>query len=67
MHIAVGNKQAEEPEALVHFLIEKGAKLDVLDERKSTPGDDVNRGGAENIRVFFIQLLRDKGIVSLAH
>ena len=67
MHIAVANKQAEEPEALVHFLIDKGAKLDVQDERKSTPGDDVNRGGAENIRIFFIQLLRDKGIVSLAH
>jgi ankyrin repeat protein len=67
MHIAVNNKTAEEPEALVHFLIDKGAKLDVQDERHSTPGDDVNRGGAENIRVFFIQLLRDKGIVSLAH
>jgi ankyrin repeat protein len=67
MHVAVSNRTAPEPEAVITFLSDKGAQLDPLDERKSTPGDDLNRGGAENIRVFFIQLLRDKGIVSLAH
>jgi len=67
MHVAVSNRQAAEPEAVITFLADKGAQLDPLDERKSTPGDDLNRGGAENIRTFFIQLLRDKGIVSLAH
>ena len=63
----MANKQAAEPEAVIQFLADKGAKLDLVDERKSTAGDDVNRFGAENVRVFFIQLLRDRGIVSVAH
>ena len=67
LHLLVANKQAAEPEAVIQFLADKGAKLDLADERKSTAGDDVNRFGAENVRVFFIQLLRDRGIVSVAH
>jgi ankyrin repeat protein len=67
LHLLVANKQAAEPEAVIQFLADKGAKLDLQDERHSTAGDDVNRFGAENVRVFFIQLLRDRGIVSVAH
>lgn len=67
LHLLVANKQAAEPEAVITFLADKGAKLDLQDERHSTAGDDVNRFGAENVRVFFIQLLRDRGIVSVAH
>jgi ankyrin repeat protein len=67
LHLIVANKQAAEPEAVILFLADKGAKLDLKDERDSTAGDDVNRFGAENVRVFFIQLLRDRGIISVAH
>jgi ankyrin repeat protein len=67
LHLLVANKQAAEPEAVIQFLADNGAKLDLQDERHSTAGDDVNRFGAENVRVFFIQLLRDRGIVSVAH
>lgn len=67
LHLLVANKQAPEPEAVIQFLADKGAKLDLADERNSTAGDDVNRFGAENVRVFLIQLLRDRGIVSVAH
>lgn len=66
-HLLVANKQAAEPEAVILFLADKGAKLDLADERHSTAGDDVNRFGVESVRVFFIQLLRDRGIVSVAH
>ena len=64
MHYAIENKNPDTAIPMLQYLADKGAKLDVKNEKGDTPGDFINRGGQQDIRIFYIQLLKDHGIVS---
>jgi ankyrin repeat protein len=67
MHVAVAARGTPDPIGVIQFLVDNGAPLAVLDDRKDTPGDALNRGGDPVIREFFMKVLRDRGIVSVNH
>ena len=70
MHMVLANRGArpQDTEAIVTYLADKGAVLNVKDEHNIAPGDYINRVGPEEVRVFYIQLLKDRGIKpSTAH
>jgi uncharacterized protein len=64
MHYAIANKNPDLAIPMLQYLADKGAKLDEKNEKGDTPGDFINRGGQQDIRIFYIQLLKDHGIVS---
>jgi len=64
MHFAIANKNPDLAIPVLQYLADKGAKLDVPNTKGDTPGDFINRGGQQDIRLFYIQLLKDHGIVS---
>jgi ankyrin repeat protein len=64
MHYAIANKNPDTAIPMLQYLADKGAKLDEKNEKGDTPGDFINRGGQQDIRIFYIQLLKDHGIVS---
>jgi len=64
MHFAIANKNPDLAIPVLQYLADKGAKLDVPNAKGDTPGDFINRGGQQDIRLFYIQLLKDHGIVS---
>ena len=64
MHYAIANKNPDLAIPVLQYLADKGAKLDVKNDKGDTPGDFINRGGQQDIRIFYIQLLKDHGIVS---
>ena len=64
MHYAIANKNPDTAIPMLQYLADKGAKLDVKNTKGDTPGDFINRGGQQDIRIFYIQLLKDHGIVS---
>ncbi|HKU65466.1 MAG TPA: ankyrin repeat domain-containing protein [Rhizomicrobium sp.] len=68
MHMVVANRTATDYEAIITYLADKGAILNVPDERGVTPADFVNKVGPENIRVFYVQFMKDRGVAaSLNH
>ena len=67
MHYAIANKEPVETIAMLQYLIDKGAKLDVADKRGDTPGDAINRGGVQEVRLFYMQVLKDRNITSVNH
>jgi ankyrin repeat protein len=67
MHVAVAGRMQPQSLEVIQFLVDKGAPLAIVDDRKDTPGDALNRGGDAQIREFYIKLLRDRGIVSENH
>jgi len=64
MHFAIANKNPDTAIPMLQYLADKGAKLDVPNTKGDTPGDFINRGGQQDIRLFYIKLLKDRGIVS---
>jgi ankyrin repeat protein len=58
LHIAAANAGAPEGEAVIQYLVDKGAKLDAKDDRGRMPGDSV----PENKHEFFNALLKQHGI-----
>jgi ankyrin repeat protein len=64
MHYAIANKNPDLAIPVLQYLADKGAKMDVPNAKGDTPGDFINRGGQQDIRLFYIQLLKDHGIVS---
>jgi ankyrin repeat protein len=64
MHYAIANKNPDLAIPVLQYLADKGAKLDEKNDKGDTPGDFINRGGQQDIRIFYIQLLKDHGIVS---
>jgi ankyrin repeat protein len=62
MHMVVENRTSTEYEPMITFLADKGAELNVVDERRVSPGSFVNRVGPEKLRVFYIQLLKDRKV-----
>jgi len=64
MHYAIANKNPDLAIPVLQYLADKGAKLDVPNTKGDTPGDFINRGGQQDIRLFYVQLLKDRGIVS---
>jgi len=67
MHIAVQARGTPDPIGVIRFLVDKGAPLNVEDDRHASPGDNLNTNGDPAIREFYIKLLRDRGIVSTNH
>ena len=70
MHMALANRAAPpgDTEAIVTYLADKGAPLAIKDEHNIAPGDYINRVGPEEVRVFYKQLLIDRGVkASTAH
>jgi ankyrin repeat protein len=67
MHYAIAGKDPTETIAMLQYLIDKGAKLDVADKRGDTPGDAINRGGVQEVRIFYMQVLKDHNITSVNH
>jgi uncharacterized protein len=65
MHMALANRTVppEATEAIVTYLVDKGAALNIKDEHNIAPGDYINRVGPEEVRVFYIQLLKDRGLI----
>ncbi|HEY2009864.1 MAG TPA: ankyrin repeat domain-containing protein, partial [Rhizomicrobium sp.] len=64
MHYAIANKNPDLAIPVLQYLADKGAKLDEKNDKGDSPGDFINRGGQQDIRIFYIQLLKDRGIVS---
>ena len=64
MHFAIANKNPDLAIPVLQYLADKGAKLDEKNDKGDTPGDFINRGGQQDIRIFYIQLLKDHNIVS---
>ena len=64
MHFAIANKNPDLAIPVLQYLADKGAKLDEKNDKGDTPGDFINRGGQQDIRLFYIQLLKDHNIVS---
>ena len=64
MHYAIANKNPDLAIPVLQYLADKGAKLDEKNDKGDSPGDFINRGGQQDIRIFYIQLLKDHGIVS---
>jgi ankyrin repeat protein len=64
IHMVVANRTATDNEAIITYLADKGAVLNVKDDRGTTPADFVNRVGPEKIRVFYVQLIKDRGVVA---
>ena len=58
IHMAVSNPQSQDPEAVIAYLADKGAKLDAKDNRGRMPSDSVQ----ENIREFYNAQLKQRGI-----
>ena len=70
MHMALANRTAPpaDTEAIVTYLADKGAALNIKDEHNIAPGDYINRVGPEEVRVFYKQMLKDRGVTaSTAH
>jgi ankyrin repeat protein len=67
IHMVIENQYGAEDEAMIQYLVDKGAKLEVKDVQGHTPGLMVNRSGPQALRVMYIQLLKDHGIVSAFH
>ena len=64
IHMALANRTATDNEAIITYLADKGATLNVRDEHGITPADFVNRVGPEKIRVFYVQFIKDRGVVA---
>lgn len=66
-HMVVANVHGADDDAMLHYLVDKGAKLEVKDYRGITPGLFVNAHGAQPIRLAYIKVLSDHGMVSAFH
>lgn len=68
MQIVVSSRFVPIPdrEAIVSYLAEKGAELDVSDEDGVTPKSFLNRVGPEALKDFYIQLLLSRNSVASA-
>ena len=62
MHMVVENRNSTEYEEVITYLADKGAALNMVDQRRVSPGSFVNRVGPEKLRVFYIQLLKDRKV-----
>jgi ankyrin repeat protein len=66
-HMVVANQHGPDNSAMLHYLVDKGAKLEVKDYRGITPGLFVNAHGSQALRLAYIQILTDQGMVSAFH
>jgi ankyrin repeat protein len=67
IHMVIENRFGAEDQAMIAYLVDKGAKLELADNQGHTPGFVVNQTGPQPLRVMYIQLLQDRGIVSPFH
>ncbi len=67
LHLVVENPHGRDNQDMIRYLVDKGAKLEVEDVAGHTPGFVVNQRGPQALRVAYIQLLTDRGIVSPFH
>lgn len=64
IHMVIGNPYGPDDQDIIRFLVERGAQLELKDNTGHTPGLMVNRTGPPTLRVMYVQMLKDHGIVS---
>ena len=64
IHVVIEHEYGADDQAMIQYLVDKGAKLEQLDNAGHTPGFVVNQRGPAPLRVMYIQLLKDHGLVS---
>ena len=64
IHVVIEHEYGKDDQAMIQYLVDKGAKLEQLDNAGHTPGFVVNQRGPAPLRVMYIQLLKDHGLVS---
>ena len=62
MYMAVFNRNSPDVEKIVTYLADQGASMNTRDENNISPADFVNRVGPESLRVFYIQMMKDRGV-----
>ena len=67
IHMVIENKFGADDQAMIRYLVDRGAVLEAKDVQGHTPGLMVNRSGPQALRVIYIQLLKDHGIESVFH
>jgi ankyrin repeat protein len=66
-HMVVANEHGADYDAMLRYLADKGAKLEVKDYRGITPGLFVNAHGVQALRLAYLKVLADHGMVSAFH
>jgi ankyrin repeat protein len=66
-HMVVANAHGADDDAMLRYLVDKGAKLEVKDYRGITPGLFVNAHGVQALRLAYLKVLADHGMVSAFH
>lgn len=64
IHVVIEHEHGKDDQEMIRYLVDKGAKLELLDGAGHTPGFVVNQRGPAALRVMYIQLLKDHGLVS---
>jgi ankyrin repeat protein len=64
IHVVIEHEYGADDQAMIQYLVDRGAKLEQLDNAGHTPGFVVNQRGPAPLRVMYIQLLKDHGLVS---
>ena len=67
IHLVIENSHGRDDQAMLQYLVDKGAKLELKDIAGHTPGFIVNQRGPQALRVMYIQLLQDRSVVSPFH
>ena len=67
VHVVVANRFGADNPAILQYLVDKGAKLEMKDHAGITPGIMVNRAGPQSLRVAYIKILTDRAIISIFH
>ena len=65
IHVVIQHRHGADDQAMIRYLVDKGAMLEMKDNTGHTPGLMVNRSGPQSLRVMYLQLLKDHGVTSL--
>jgi ankyrin repeat protein len=64
IHVVIEHQYGADNQEMIRYLVDKGAKLELQDNAGHTPGFVVNQRGPAPLRVMYIQMLKDHGLVS---
>ncbi len=64
IHVVIEHQHGRDDQEMIRYLVDKGAQLELQDNTGHTPGFVVNQQGPQALRVMYIQLLKDHGLIS---
>ena len=64
IHVVIEHQHGRDDQEMIRYLVDKGAQLELQDNAGHTPGFMVNQQGPQALRVMYIQLLKDHGLIS---